>query len=211
MEEENTPDARELELSTASQAPWWHAPRMPFVLENVFAYLKPNLVRAHRADVLVLDPKVAPLAREFANAMLVMLLHDAGSHFEYLTRGDADALGLTEDALFELGTKNLGKLLDSGSVTASPQGAGLAILAGGNFEASLLLVPDLWHWVSKHLGAPTLLAAVPARDLLMVVNADDSKGRADLDAFLAHTRTVELDHRLSDDVLRWDGARWTKL
>ncbi len=174
---------------------------------RIFAHIKESLQGDGPTD-LVLSGGDALIDRDFVGRLIEVLVHDAGDHFEILQQRHLAELGLTEDEAFALGERNLEGLVDAGTVMAYPQGDGFAIVAGGNHEASLLLVPSLCTKLAEHVGTPFLLAAAPARDLLMVASAESAAGAAELHRLLDRVRYVEVDHPLPGDLYRWDGLRW---
>lgn len=174
---------------------------------RIFAHVKENLQGDGPTD-LVLSGGNALIDRKFVGRLIEVLVHDAGDHFEILQQRHLADLGLTEDEAFALGERNLEGLVDAGTVMAYAHGDGFAIVAGGNHEASLMLVPSLCTKLAEHVGTPFLLAAAPARDLLMVASAESAAGAAELHRLLDRVRYVEVDHALPGDLYRWDGLRW---
>jgi uncharacterized protein YtpQ (UPF0354 family) len=174
---------------------------------RIFAYIKAD-EPAHAGPVIDLDSENDLLVQGFVGRLIVTLAHDDGSAFTLLQRRHLAALGMTEPELFDLGLRNLKGLVDAGQVRLHAHGCGYAVIGGGNFEASTLLLPSVWAWVCDHIGARRLLAVAPARDVVMVVDANSVAGRAELDALIARLADVELDHPLSRDRYLWTGSHW---
>jgi len=82
------------------------------------------------------------------------------------------------------------------------------VQAGGEHEAALLLVDDLWSGPSiavKVRGEPVV--AVPARDVLLVTGADDPAGLEKVRSAAARVLREGTD-TLSADLLVWRAGRW---
>lgn len=166
--------------------------------KRVFAYLKAAPIENAPADLLT---------RPFAGKLLVTLAHDFGDGFGLLQQRHLAELGMSEEQVFELGLRNLAAFAESGAVKIDQSSRVFAFIAGGNFEASLLLVDKLWHSMSGRIGSVRLVARVPARDLLLVSPADD-EGCAELDRMAQKLAEFPLDNKLTDEPLHWDGKAW---
>lgn len=174
---------------------------------RIFAYVKAiELANAGPAVQLAAEDDL--LVQGFVGRLVVTLAHDDGVAFTLLQRRHLDQLAMSEAEAFDLGRQNLQGLLDAGQVRLHASGGGYAVIAGGNLEASTLVLPDMWSWVCDHIGASRLLAAAPARDIFFVVNADNPDGHAAIDALLARVADNHLDHALTPDRYFWNGTRW---
>lgn len=139
-----------------------------------------------------------PRSRPFAGELLLGLVHDQGGSVRVLSALDTDRLGLADPALWDLARRNLARL------PLQVEGAlpVLQVLAGGTFDATCLWHPGL----TDRLPAGCL-AAAPARGVLLLAPAPDAAARAEL-ADLAREVHATRAHRLSPDLLAWDGATW---
>ena len=109
----------------------------------------------------------SPASMSLAADMVVMYAIDRPSHLEYISNEVASATGLTVEELHRRSVKNLPSRL--GNVQLHDCGEGVyGLSAGGTFEASLLLVDDLWSQLADRLPGD-ILAAIPSRDLLFVL------------------------------------------
>lgn len=166
--------------------------------KRIFAYLKAALPENPPDDLLT---------RPFVGSLFITLAHDFGDGFGLLQRRHLAELGMNENEAFELGLRNLAAFAESGAVKIDQSSRVFAFIAGGNFEASLLLTDRLWKSMSGRIGSVRLLARVPARDVLMVSPADDD-GRAELDRMYEKLKDFPLENKLTDELLLWDGSAW---
>jgi hypothetical protein len=86
-----------------------------------------------------------------------------------------------------------------------------AVLMGGNFEASLVLVEAQWNNDQVRRVAPNgCVVAMPARDLLAFGDAHSAQGIVDLKAF-SQRATANADHLLTPDLFVRKSGQWAKL
>ncbi|MBX3628040.1 MAG: DUF1444 family protein [Rhizobacter sp.] len=147
----------------------------------------------------------SPISRPFAADMIVMYALNRPSHLEYISNEIASATGLDSESIHELAIKNLPSHL--GEVLLHDCGEGIyGISAGGNFEASLLLLDQVWEQLEKYFpGEP--FAAVPSRDVLFVVGSDRPNAR-ELIAAKARIDLPEKRYAISQSVLVRREGKW---
>jgi hypothetical protein len=80
------------------------------------------------------------------------------------------------------------------------------LTAGGNFEASFLLVNSLWDEQAKRVEGD-LVAAVPARDVLLFTGSRSSAGMTALRAAV-HQAYSTGTHPVSESLLVWRHGAW---
>lgn len=90
-----------------------------------------------------------------------------------------------------------------------PYGNIHAVLMGGNFEASIILVDEFWSEWYAQLAPDRFLAAFPARDLLAFGNASAAVS-TELNEFL-ESANHDLDHPLNSHLFRRVGSAWAPL
>lgn len=102
--------------------------------------------------------------------LIVVYAEDRPDSLVYFNRAGLQDAGVPREGLRELAVRNLLRQLPPIQRHGGEGVYGLA--AGGNLEASLLLVPDLWTkaWFPVR---GDLVVAIPARDLLFVTGTDE--------------------------------------
>jgi hypothetical protein len=180
-----------------------------FDRNKILVYLKQVGVPADPDEApMRLSGGDSPLVRPFVDGVATFLVHDEGDSLRLLMERDLERLELDSDMAFSLGVENLLEFGASEAVTWNRYGAAsVAVIAGGTFEASFLLVPDIWPQIARSLNTRTLVAAAPARDLLMVA-ADDPAGRAEVSEMLRRTENATLYKPLTRSMLQWNGSAW---
>ncbi len=109
----------------------------------------------------------------------------------------ADLLGVV--------AKNLWANSETIRVHGDPTEGPIMITCGGNYEASLLLVPKLWDALSPMLSGDPVVA-VPARAMLLVCGGDDEVGVATLRERVAGAS--QLPYPISGELFTRRDGRW---
>ncbi len=160
--------------------------------------------RAQQGDL------VAPVRHEpFAREIVLTYVFDLPDRMAFLSPEEGDDLAATWAGLHDLAVGNLWRALrDDLQVHQMDEGV-FMVTAGGDHEAALLCVAPLWARLAGKV-AGDVVAAVPARDLLLFAGADDARG---LDTL--RMRAQELfetaDHAIAPGLLRLTRAGWTDM
>ncbi len=160
--------------------------------------------RAPASDDLDVDLDARPIGDDLS----VFYVQDLPDRMRYLTAQAAREVEADDAARFALAADNLRATIRQIRIVGS--GPLFMILGGGNYEASLVLLPELWAAVDPLLDGPRLMA-VPARDLLLVTGDTGEARRQLLRQSIRVDR--ELAYPISDGIYRWDAARqwWRRL
>jgi len=172
-------------------------------LNRVVPRIYVALPDAGAADI-TLSKADSHVERRLVADLLAFYAFDAGSHYEIVAYRDLAELGITADELHEQALLNLrGLKLD---VRAHKGDRIIMLTAGGNYEATLILLPEIWESVSQMVSGQ-LVAAVPARDVLYVTGDADRENLADMRRWTSKA-VEQVDKPLSCAFIRWTGAGW---
>jgi uncharacterized protein YtpQ (UPF0354 family) len=168
------------------------------------AYLK----RALPADGpgTVLSHQESPVLTDLANGLLVAYLVDQEDSFQYVQYRHLAAAGISEAELYHYGISNLSALLDQKGADVRPYQNIFAVLFGGNFEANLILLDDLWNRALAHLAPNGFIAAIPCRDILAFCDAGNASGIQELRELIQ--RVENGDHPISSVLYRRHASTW---
>lgn len=134
-------------------------------LEEVEASLEERGSRPEEMPTYLSDPYNSELAIFYAE--------DSPRNIRYLTEDAVAELKVDRDQLKERAIANLERLTGEFEVMG---GDGIYLIsAGGDYEASLLLVSDLWDREQMPVEGD-FIAAIPARDLLIVTGSENPEG-----------------------------------
>lgn len=113
------------------------------MLESAIAYLRPDLSNEPGEADVVLRGNDEPVLRPLGNGLLVAYLVDQGDHFTWVQRRHLVAEGVMPAQLHDQALSNLGAKATE-MLRVTDQGEFFACFLDGNFEASLLLLDELW-------------------------------------------------------------------
>jgi hypothetical protein len=113
------------------------------------------------------DPRTAGLvAVPFVGDLAVVYACDRVRSIAYASPADLTRLGVTHGELPELALSNLRKRLPP-ELSTRGDGKSFVFTAGGNIEASLVLIPEIWDDLAGQLPGD-VVACVVARDVCLV-------------------------------------------
>lgn len=105
--------------------------------------------------------------------LVIVYAQDTKTGIEYFLPDDLKKAGIDKDSLRPMAIRNLIRLLPDIQIKGSKEL--YMVTAGGNYEASLLLMDDLW--TKKNLAVDgDFIIGVPNRDLLLVTGSKDKVG-----------------------------------
>lgn len=165
---------------------------------QAIAYLMPSLPAAEAT--VKLSELDAPVITNLSNGLLVGYLVDQGDHFSYAQRCHLAEANLNETALHQVAINNLAMRLREKGATIQPSGDAFAVIFGGNFEASLILVDVLWDEHLSHLAPNGFIIAIPKRDILAFCDAESAPGVAELSRVIK--RVEGGDHPITSTLYR---------
>jgi uncharacterized protein YtpQ (UPF0354 family) len=155
-------------------------------------------------EVIELPPDNSPISIPLVAELIVMYALDYPDRFEFITRRHLQENGLNQEELHALALSNLPNRVPK--IELHGEFPRYMITAGGNFEATLLLLDGLWDQLTEHLpGKP--MAVVPARDLLFV-SGSDYEGASQFLADVASKELEEKRYALSKCILVREGGKW---
>ena len=146
----------------------------------------------------------APIGRDFVADLVILYAEDRSDEFVFISRRRLRELGLTEEELHLRALLNLPSRPPKIEIHGAPPKQ--MLVAGGNFEATLLLHDGLWNEVGRHMSGD-ILAVAPARDLLMI--SDSAwEGARDFLKGIAAKDLEDKSHTLSKCILRRTQGKW---
>lgn len=111
---------------------------------------------------------------EDLNADLIILYaEDSPKNIRYVGPKDLDEAHIEKKELRTLACENLKRLLPK--IERHGTNGLYMIVAGGDYEASLLLLDSIWTDIRKEVRGDVVVA-IPSRDLLLVTGSEDSQG-----------------------------------
>ena len=129
-----------------------------------------------------------------AGDLVAVFMQDTPESMRSLQDADLDALIPRDEALAAART-NL--VREVGRIHVRGEGPVFMLIAGGNYEASLVTVPAVWEALEGLLDGPPLVG-IPARDLVFVTGDTGPERRAQLQGYCGDLD--QLAYAISDGV-----------
>ena len=117
------------------------------------------------------------MQRPLTDGLLVIYAEDSPTSIRYIDKQSIEEAGIDANAIAALAVRNLLNKLPEIEVFGAD---GLyMITAGGNYEASLLLVDDIWDPTNFDIEGD-IIVSVPARDVLLVSGSEETEKLGEL-------------------------------
>ena len=172
------------------------------------AYLKVEVPDSGEPS-MELSEANAPAMRAIGHRLMVAYLVDVEHSFKYVQGRHLKEANIGLSELHEIGIRNLAALADS-QVEVRAYGNIFAVLMGGHFEASLVLVDDFWSDRCAGLAPNGFVAAFPARDILAFGDSASAEAIRELNE-VCQRGNDQLDHPLTNTLYRRVGTAWQPL
>ena len=169
------------------------------------AYLKARVIEDD-VNKISLSHSDSPVLLQINNELLIAYVVDEGESFTYVQHHHLAEEGITPEQLHKYGLANLRDLAEE-RLRVEPYGPIYAVFVDGNFEASMILVDELWDQDFAHLCGE-FVAALPARDVLAFCDLASSAGIAELNNVISRLQGSD-DHPLSSSLYRRKDTNWT--
>jgi uncharacterized protein YtpQ (UPF0354 family) len=129
---------------------------------------------------------------------------DLDDRVMFMNKSELNSLGLTKTELLDLSVKNLRRKIKK--IRRYGDGPIYLMSVGGTFEASLLLMDDIWDKQSE-LVPGELVAGVPCRDVLIFTGSESEEGIEQLYEVVEETYQNE-GYLISKTLLVYRNNKW---
>jgi uncharacterized protein YtpQ (UPF0354 family) len=144
------------------------------------------------------------LADRFNNELVVVYAQDDPNRMRYLTT--QEDFGLSRAELKALAIENLKRVLPKIEMRGDDEV--MLMTAGGNYEASLLLIDDIWSSGQVKVDGD-IVVAIPTRDVLLVTGSRNRAGLKRVRELVAKF-VAQGPYELTDTLFRYRDGRFTK-
>ncbi|MEY8350793.1 DUF1444 domain-containing protein [Bacillus cereus] len=181
--------------------------------KEAVAYLKP-IVKEDLAEECFTLSEESSFVHTFFNEDLILtfLVEDhQNDSFQYVQNRHISGEGLDEKQLLEIGIDNLYKLADAKELRFHTLTEGcFALILDGNFEASLIVLDDLWDYSLKEFVSNGYAVAIPARDILVFCDCNARNGIEKMKSIIEKV-WEDGEHLLIDKILVRSEGKWSYL
>jgi uncharacterized protein YtpQ (UPF0354 family) len=144
------------------------------------------------------------LADRFNNELVIVYAQDDPNRMRYLTT--EEDFGLSREELRSLAIANLKRVLPK--IEMGRVGDVALMSAGGNYEASLLLIDEIWSSGQIQVNGD-IVVAIPTRDALLVTGSRSRSGLKLVRELTAKFK-AQGPYELTDTLFRYRDGRFTK-
>lgn len=144
------------------------------------------------------------LADRFNDELVIVYAQDDPNRMRYLTT--QEDFGLSREELRSLAIANLKRVLPK--IEMGRVGDVALMSAGGNYEASLLLIDDIWSSGQIQVNGD-IVVAIPTRDALLVTGSRSRSGLKLVRELTAKFK-AQGPYELTDTLFRYRDGRFTK-
>ena len=144
------------------------------------------------------------LADRFNNELVIVYAQDDPNRMRYLTT--KKDFGLSREELRSLAIANLKRVLPK--IEMGRVGDVALMSAGGNYEASLLLIDEIWSSGQIEVNGD-IVVAIPTRDALLVTGSRSRSGLKLVRELTAKFK-AQGPYELTDTLFRYRDGRFTK-
>ncbi|MFC4808636.1 DUF1444 domain-containing protein [Paenibacillus sp. GCM10023250] len=184
------------------------------VCNKAIAYLKPII---HDNDQSLLNDEVLELSHEesiaelpFNDDLIINFVYEVEDfeYFLYVNNGNLEEENMTIPEQRHYGIDNLIERANEYNLQIQEYETGCyGLILDGNFEASLILIDNLWEDSLKHYITNNFIVAIPSRDVLVFCDSQSEQAIEEL------KRTIQSvwedgDHLLTNKLLIRSGGKW---
>jgi uncharacterized protein YtpQ (UPF0354 family) len=131
-------------------------------------------------NVVELKEDDQPVFKKWLGDLVINYVFDMGGSFQVLLNRDVPNT-ISADELHALAVENLNR--DTKFTLHDTNFGGYMLTAGGNHEAGSICLPELWQWLTEHLG-DSLVVAIPSKDLVLILPKTNTDKIENLKAFV---------------------------
>lgn len=157
------------------------------------------------ADLKKGDKPLEMATKPYNDQLVIVYAEDLPEGFKYLTKKDFDSIGISADSLHELALENFYKQVPN--IEKYSNDGRYMLGAGGNYEASLILLPSLWMDDCPVDG--DFVVAIPNRDLIFITGSKNKAGLDTLKRYATDSYASGI-YTVSDQLFRWNGSKFEK-
>ncbi|MBS1189757.1 MAG: hypothetical protein H6R10_1549 [Rhodocyclaceae bacterium] len=190
--------------------------RIGRAIAHVKAAGLPNLPNGQRLQAKVKTPEGIQLSEDDEPVVLAMkgvfgvvYVIDEGQGLSYVNLGQVRAAGISLEELHRIGVDNLRALVDQSQrgLRVHALGNSHGLVLDGHFEASLVLVDELWDGPLKAYLPNGPVVAMPSRDVCAFCDAASADGIAELKGVSARVGEGG-KHLISPQLFARKGENW---
>ena len=144
------------------------------ISNKIYPIIKVQETDSNPDTVIEMTGKNEPVFKKIAGDLLCFYGIDKGTHFELLLKRDLTKK-ITIEKLDSISQNNLLEKIKNNLKIHQTEFGGFGFTCGGEYEASLLTLPEIWNLIIERLGK-SIVFIVPSKDIIMFVSSDNLEG-----------------------------------
>lgn len=152
------------------------------------------------------NTSVKVVTEKYNDQLIIAYVEDTQNNIKYLKEDDFNALSISRDELKSIALRNFDKIIPN--IERHGDEGLYLITAGGDYEASLILISSIWTKENFPVDGE-FVVAIPNRDMLIVTGSKSKKGIAKIVDIMTDSYKTG-NYQVSDQLFMWDGNRFEK-
>ena len=149
---------------------------------------------------------IEDVTEKYNDQLIIVYAIDSENSIKYLQKNDLKKISVNMDELKNIAIKNLANTLTN--IEWRGGNGVYMIIAGGNYEASLILMPEIINKNNFDV-AGDLVIAVPNRDMLLITGSEDAIGLDKIKTIASKTFATG-NYNISPYLYKWNGNIFVK-
>jgi len=141
---------------------------------------------------------------QYNDSLIIIYVEDKESSISYLKREEFDKLGISNDTLLNYSVDNLNQIMPQ--MERHGENGVYMLVAGGNYEVSLILKADIWNKENFPIKG-NIVIAIPNRDMLLISGSDDKKGIKKLKK-ISSKLFNNGSYQITESLFEWNGEKF---
>lgn len=139
--------------------------------------------------------------------LIVVYAEDRDRSIHYFNQEEFDKLNISKDTLLAFATTNLNNTIPS--IERIGEKGSYGLMAGGEYEASLILLSDLWTKMTFDVQGE-IVVAIPNRDLVFVTGSRDVQTITKLTPTIKESYDTG-NYAVSPHFYKWNGEKFERM
>lgn len=173
---------------------------------RAIAYLKGTPLDSEQETVR-LSSKDAPFIQPYIGRLQICYLVDEGQSYKYVQNRHVESDQVNVADLHQIGLRNLKNLISQKDPRVRPYDNVFSFMAGGDFEASVMLLDEFWNNEFRQFIKGDYAVVVPSRDVLAFCDAQSDEGIVELQQVINRV-WPKGDHLVSNQIYIRQREKW---
>lgn len=175
-------------------------------VKNIIPVVKP-VEYLLEINALSKDGKsTAMVTEKYNDQLIIAYAEDDKSSIKYLTENDFKTLAISMDTLKSFAVRNFDRILPN--IQRQGDSVIFLITAGGDYEASLILLSSIWTKENFPVDGD-FIVAIPNRDMLIITGSNNKSGIAKIKEIVSDSFKTG-NYPISDQLFKWTGNKFEK-